>query len=274
MSGRLRQVIRRRVIPERKRTPITIKNPTEIGWMREAGRVVAQVHARIRAAVAPGVRVSELDEIARETIAAAGARSSFLGHHGFPGYICASVNEQIVHGIPNRRVLRDGDIVSVDVGAIVNGYHGDSAWTYAVGTVAPEVQQLLLDTEAALYRGIDAARVGNRLGAIGNAIERFAAPRGYGIVQGYGGHGIGRQMWEDPHVPNHGDPNHGVRLRVGMTLAIEPMLNLGTRETILLGDAWTVVTADGAWSAHFEHTVVITAEEPEILTPCPVAMVQ
>jgi methionyl aminopeptidase len=267
MSGRVRRVVRRRVIPERNRMPITIKNPTEVGWMREAGRVVALVHAKLQEAIVPGVRTRELDEVARDTIREAGAVASFFGHHGFPGHICASVNEEIVHGIPGKRVLRDGDIISVDVGAIIRGYHGDSAWTYAVGTVSPEVRQLLVDTEAALYEGIKEARAGKRLGAIGHAVENYAAPLGYGIVRGYGGHGIGRQMWEDPHIPNHGDPNRGVMLRPGMTLAIEPMLNLGTAETRVLDDEWTVVTADGGWSAHFEHTVAVTEGEPEILTP-------
>ena len=254
--------------------PITIKNTTEVGVMREAGRVVALVHARLQEAIVPGVRTGELDDIAREVIHANGALGSFFGHHGFPGHICASVNEQIVHGIPGKRVLRDGDIITVDVGAIVRGYHGDSAWTYPVGDVRPEVKQLLEDTEAALYEGIRAARAGNRLGAIGRAVESFARPKGYGIVEGYGGHGIGRDMWEDPHIPNHGDPNRGVMLRPGMTLAIEPMLNLGSKETQVLDDDWTVVTADGSWSAHFEHTVVVTADEPEILTPRLVPVVQ
>lgn len=253
---------------------ITIKNPVEIGWMREAGHVVSLVHVRIQEALTPGIRTSELDIIARDTIKEAGAIASFYGHQGFPGHICASVNDEIVHGIPGKRILRDGDTISVDVGAIVNGWHGDSAWTYPVGTVLPEVAELLRDTEAALYRGIEAARGGSQLGVIGHAIEEYAAPRGYGIVKGYGGHGIGREMWEDPHIPNHGDPESGIRLRPGMALAIEPMLNLGSEETRVLADAWTVVTADGSRSAHFEHTVVITDGEPEILTKRLVAVVQ
>lgn len=245
---------------------ITIKNNREINNMREAGHVVGIVHQRIEAAIAPGVTTQDLDDIARDTFTEMGAGSSFLGHHGFTGRICASVNEEIVHGIPGKRVLRDGDIISVDVGAIIGGYHGDSAWTYPVGSIPPAAAKLLRDTEDSLYVGIAQARAGNRLGAIGHAIEEFALARGYGLVREYGGHGIGRQMWEEPHVANHGDPNRGVLLRPGMTLAIEPMLNVGGDETRALEDGWTVVTADGSLSAHFEHTVVITTGEPEILT--------
>jgi methionyl aminopeptidase len=253
---------------------ITIKNESEIARMREAGHVVSVCHARVAPAIAPGVTPKDLDALVRDTIAEMGAKSNFFGHHGFPGYICASVNDQIVHGIPSKRRLRDGDVISVDIGAIVEGFHGDSAWTYSVGQVSDEVQRLLEDTEAALYEGIAAARGGNRLGAIGHAVESYAGPRGYGIVQGYGGHGIGREMWEEPHVPNLGDPHRGPRLRPGMTLAIEPMLNLGGAETRVLADNWTVVTADGSWSAHFEHTVVVTDEAPIILTERLSAVVQ
>ncbi|MDQ3043690.1 MAG: type I methionyl aminopeptidase [Chloroflexota bacterium] len=252
---------------------ITIKNSREIEAMREAGRVVAEVHNRLEPIIKPGVTTADLDAVARDAIVELGATSSFFGHQGFPGNICASVNDEIVHGIPGRAVMRDGDIISVDIGAIVRGYHGDSAWTYAVGTVEPAIHKLLVDTQAALYVGISAARAGNRLGAIGAAIEAFAAPLGYGIVRGYGGHGIGRQMWEEPHVPNHGDPRKGPILRPGMTLAIEPMLNLGAEATRVLSDNWTVVTADGSRSAHFEHTVVITEGEPLILTRSVEAMV-
>lgn len=245
---------------------ITIKNAREINNMREAGQVVAIVHQRIEAVIAPGMTTKDLDDIARETLSEKSAGSSFLGHHGFTGRICASVNEEIVHGIPGKRTLRDGDIISVDVGAIIGGYHGDSAWTYPVGTISPAAARLLRDTEDALYLGVAQARAGNRLGAIGHAVEQFALARGYGLVREYGGHGIGRQMWEEPHVANHGDPNKGVLLRPGMTLAIEPMLNVGGDETRQLNDGWTVVTADGSLSAHFEHTVVVTTGEPEILT--------
>jgi methionyl aminopeptidase len=245
---------------------VTIKNAREVERMRQAGEVVSLIHSRIEAAIAPGVTTRELDDIARETLEETGARSLFLGHMGFTGRICSSVNEEIVHGIPGKRSLHDGDIVSVDVGAIVGGYCGDSAWTYPVGLISDEAKELLRVTEASLYEGIAQARAGNRLGAIGHAIEQYARARGYGMVREYGGHGIGREMWEEPHVPNHGKPNEGIHLRPGMALAIEPMLNVGTDETRVLGDEWTVVTADGSLSAHFEHTVVITTGEPEILT--------
>lgn len=245
---------------------ITIKNDREIATMREAGHVVGVCHQRVQAAIAPGITTDDLNTIVRDTLAEMNATSNFLGHHGFPGVICASVNDEIVHGIPGNRVLNDGDIISVDIGAIVNGFHGDSAWTYPVGEISDEAKRLLQDTEDALYAGIAAARAGSRVGAIGAAVESYARPLGYGIVEGYGGHGIGRQMWEEPHIPNLGSAEHGPRMREGMTLAIEPMLNLGDKATRVLEDNWTVVTADGSWSAHFEHTVVITDGEPEILT--------
>jgi len=246
---------------------IGIKNAKEISKMRAAGHVVALVHVAVARAIAPGVTTQNLDDIARDVIDREGAISNFHGHHGFTGRICASVNDEIVHGIPGARVLKEGDIISVDVGAIIEGYHGDSAWTYPVGAISEEAARLLRDTEASLYEGIAAARPNNRLNAIGHAVETYALERGYGLVREYGGHGIGRNMWEEPHVPNHGDPNHGVRMRPGMTFAIEPMLNVGNDETRQLEDGWTVVTTDGSLSAHFEHTVVITDGAAEILTP-------
>ena len=262
------------------RMAINIKNAAEIQRMREAGRVVALIHARIQEAVQPGVTTAELDAIARDILAEMGARSSFLGYPGppgvpnFPGHICASVNDEIVHGIPGPRVLNDGDIISVDVGAILGGYHGDSAWTYPVGRVSEEATRLLEVTEGALYAAIEAAQAGRRLGAVGRAVELYGLERGYGIVREYGGHGIGRQMHEDPHVPNHGDPTRGTLLRPGLTLAIEPMLTAGTEETRVLDDGWTVVTADGSLAAHFEHTVVVTRDGGHILTERLVPMLQ
>lgn len=245
---------------------MTVKSPAEIAKMRDAGRVVAFIHTRIEAEITAGVTTMDLDEIARDALREQGAVSSFLGYHGFPGHICTSINEEIVHGIPGNRVLLEGDIISVDVGAIVAGFHGDSAWTYAVGEISDQARQLLRDTEHALELAVAAAASGSRLGAIGSAVERFASPAGYGVLREFGGHGIGRSMHEAPHVPNHGDPASGVALRTGLTLAIEPMLTLGTEETVELGDGWTVVTADGSLAAHFEHTVAISPEGGEILT--------
>lgn len=245
---------------------ITIKNEREIGLMREASQVVALIHERVERAISPGVTTQDLDDIARDVFDETGAKSLFLGHLGFPGRICASVNEEIVHGIPGKRVLRDGDIISVDVGARVGGYCGDSAWTYGVGMIDDTARHLLEATERSLYLGIEQALAGARLHAIGHAIEEYATGEGLGLVREYGGHGIGREMWEDPHVPNHGSPDSGPRLRAGMTLAIEPMLNVGGDETVQLADGWTVITADRTLSAHFEHTIVIRDEGPEILT--------
>jgi methionyl aminopeptidase len=245
---------------------ITIKNDDEIRRMDEAGQVVAIIHARIERAIESGVMTAELDAIARDTLAESGAVSSFLGYHGFPAHICASVNEEIVHGIPGNRRLRDGDIVSIDVGAILAGYHGDSAWTYGVGQISEEARALLRDTEEALNLAIEAATAGNRLGAIGHAVESHARRLGRGVVRNYGGHGIGRQMHEDPHVPNIGRADRGVVLRPGLTLAIEPMLTVGGEETTTLGDGWTVVTADGSLAAHFEHTVAVGPNGGRVLT--------
>lgn len=246
---------------------ITIKNENELSRMEESGRLVALIHNRIEQAIAPGVSTAELDEIARETLDEAGAVSSFLGYHGFPAHICASVNDEIVHGIPGKRRLRDGDIIAVDVGAILAGFHGDSAWTYPVGQISDDAAALLRDTEDALERAIAAAVTGQRLGAIGHAVQSLAQERGRGIVRDYGGHGIGREMHEDPHVPNTGTPDRGVPLRTGLTLAIEPMLTTGGDETRTLKDGWTVVTRDGSLAAHFEHTVAVTPEGGRILTP-------
>jgi len=227
---------------------------------------VAVCHQRVEAAIAPGVTTQDLDDIVRDTLAEFGATSNFLDHHGFTGRICASINDEIVHGIPGARTLQDGDIISVDIGAIVDGFHGDSAWTYPVGTISLDAQRLLIDTEASLLEGLAKATAGNRLGDIGHAVEVYASERGYGIVEEYGGHGIGREMWEEPHIPNWGEPGTGLRLKKGMTLAIEPMLTLGREETRVLDDEWTVVTADGSLAAHFEHTIVITDGPSLVLT--------
>ena len=245
---------------------ITIKNEHEIELMRQAGHIVALAHARVQPAIVPGVTTRELDEIVREVIEENGATATFFGHLGFTGRICASVNEEIVHGIPGKRTLRDGDIISVDIGATFGGFIGDSAWTYPVGTIDDENKKLLEVTEASLYLGIEQAIAGNRLGDIGYAIEQFVTGHGYGMVREYGGHGVGRQMWEEPHVANHGQKGSGVLLREGMTIAIEPMVNMGGDETQQLEDGWTVITRDHRRSAHFEHTILIRNGPAEILT--------
>ena len=244
----------------------TIKSAAELDCMRRAGKVVREVKKKIREEIRPGVTTAELDRLAEREIRALGAVPSFKGLYGFPATICASLNHEVVHGIPSDRVIRDGDLVSIDVGAVVDGFHGDSAFTVAAGSVGKRKQALIDDTEESLRRGIAQAKPGARVGDISSAVQRYAEARGYGVVRQYVGHGIGRELHEDPAVPNHGPPGKGVLLRKGMTIAIEPMLNLGTSETEVLDDNWTVVTADGALSAHFEHTVAITDRGPEVLT--------
>jgi len=252
----------------RRGMSIEIKTPEQIAVMREAGLVVARTLRILAGAVRPGVTTAELDEIAEAEIRGAGATPSFKGYHGYPATICTSVNEEIVHGIPSRRrSLRDGDIVSIDCGAIVGGWHGDAALTVGVGTISAEHARLLEVCETALWRGLARAQAGGRLGDISHAVETSVGrPGRYGIVEEYTGHGIGSAMHMDPPVPNYGRPGHGPRLRPGIALAVEPMVMLGGPETVLLDDEWTVVTADGSWAAHFEHTVAITADGPWVLT--------
>jgi methionyl aminopeptidase len=247
---------------------IQIKTPEQIAVMRAAGLVVARTLRVLAAAVRPGLTTSELDELAEAEIRAAGATPSFKGYHGYPAAICTSVNDQIVHGIPSRRQsLRDGDIISIDCGAIVDGWHGDAALTVGVGAISAEHAALLVACETALWRGLAQAEPGRRLGDISHAVEASVTESGrYGIVEEYTGHGIGSAMHMDPPVPNYGRPGRGPRLRPGMALAIEPMVTLGRPETVLLDDEWTVVTADGSSAAHFEHTVAITADGPWVLT--------
>ena len=245
---------------------ITLKTPQEIEKMRKAGRVVATTLEALKAVAQVGMTTGDLDELARQKIAEAGAIPSFKGYHGFPGHICASVNEEVVHGIPGNRVLKEGDILSVDLGAIVEGYHGDSAITFPIGSISSEIQLLLQVTEESLYKGIQAAIVGHRLGDVSNAIQTHVDSYQFGIVREFVGHGIGSQMHEDPKIPNYGPPHQGPLLKAGMTLAIEPMVNLGTPDVRILDDQWTVVTRDGKPSAHFEHTILITENGPEILT--------
>ena len=234
--------------------------------MREAGRVIAATIDLLVRSVVPGVKTKELDAIASREIRRLGAKPSFKGYRGFPASICVSVNQEIVHGIPGDRVLQDGSIVSMDVGAIVGGYHADSAVTAAVGGVAPEAERLIEVTRLSMELGIKQAKAGNRVGDISAAVERFAEAQGYGVVREYVGHGIGRALHEEPSVPNFGEPGKGPLLRPGMVIAIEPMLNMGGWQTRALEDGWTVVTADGTLSAHFEHTVAITEDGPQVLT--------
>ncbi len=245
---------------------MTMKSDADFEKMKIAGSVVAAAHAAVREAAVPGVTMLDLDAIAHEVIRNADCRPSFLGYHGFPASICASPNEVIVHGIPDGYKLREGDIISIDVGAIYDGWHGDAAFTMAIGEVSPDAQKLIEVTEQGLWAGIAAARPGNRLGDVGAAISAVAAPHGYGVVREYIGHGIGRQMHEAPDVPNYGKAGRGLKLKAGMAIAIEPMFNLGTAETNVLEDGWTVVTQDGKLSCHWEHTVLITKEGPVVST--------
>ena len=245
---------------------IILKSEREINYLRDAGRIVAETHQEVKKAIKPGVTTLELDKIAEEYIKSRGAIPAFKGYHGFTGNICASINEEVVHGIPGLKKLKNGDNISIDIGAVINGYNGDAAITVPVGEVDAEVQKLLDVTEESLYKGIEQAIVGNRLSDISHAVQLHVEQHGFGVVRDYVGHGIGRSMHEDPQVPNFGSPGRGPRLKAGMTLAIEPMVNLGTYEVKTLDDGWTVVTLDGKRSAHFEHSIAITDGKPEILT--------
>ncbi len=254
-----------------RRSSITIKSDRELGYMREAGRVVARVKEKIAEAIGPGVTTLELDRVAEREIRSNGAVPSFKGytaggHIPFPASICASVNDEIVHGIPSGRVLEEGDVLSIDVGAIVHGFHGDSAFTVGVGEIDEGAERLIEATRESLRLGIEQARVGARIGDISSAVQEHAESRGYGVVRQYVGHGIGRSMHEAPEVPNYGEPGRGPLLREGMALAIEPMLNVGGWEAVQGDDGWTVVTADGSLSAHFEDTIAISEDGPEVLT--------
>ena len=246
------------------------KSRDEIAKMAAAGAVVARAHEAVRDALKPGMSTLDLDEIAEKVIRGEGATPSFKGYRGFPATLCTSRDHEIVHGIPSADVVLDeGTVISIDCGAIVDGYHGDSAVTLIVGgaeTVAPEVRELVTRTEVALWEGLKAARAGNRLGDIGASVQAVADRHGYGVVREYVGHGIGRALHEDPSVPNYGSAGRGIKLTKGWVIAIEPMFNLGTEETRTLDDGWTVVTADGRVSAHWEHTVAVTEDGPWVLT--------
>ncbi|KUK54459.1 MAG: Methionine aminopeptidase [Desulfotomaculum sp. 46_296] len=234
--------------------------------MRDAGRIVAGTFAELLKLIKPGVTTAELAYAAEEFIISHGAKPAFKGLYGFPDCICVSINEEVVHGIPGLRKLKDGDIISIDIGTEINGYYGDGAQSFPVGNVTDKALRLLRITEESLYEGIKKAREGNRLSDISYAIQTHVEKNGYSVVKDYVGHGIGKNMHEEPQVPNYGQPNRGPRLKPGMTLAIEPMVNIGTHEVYTLTDNWTVITKDAELSAHFEHTVAITEGEPEILT--------
>ncbi|CAI8822431.1 Methionine aminopeptidase [Brevibacillus sp. IT-7CA2] len=245
---------------------IILKSKAELEVMREAGRIVALTHQELAKAIKPGVTTKQLDEIAETFIRSMGAIPSFKGYGGFPGSICASVNEELVHGIPGKRALQEGDIISIDIGAQFQGYHGDSAWTYPVGKISAENQNLLRVTEESLYKGLEKAVPGGRLSDISHGIQVHAEAAGFTLVREYVGHGIGQNLHEDPQVPNYGPPDRGPRLKPGMVLAIEPMVNAGERYVRTLEDNWTVVTVDRKTCAHFEHTIAITEDGYEIFT--------
>jgi methionyl aminopeptidase len=246
---------------------ITLKSERELALMREAGHIVALAHKAVRDAIRPGISTAELDKIAYDVITSNGATPSFLNYNGFRATICASVNEVVIHGIPSKNtILKDGDIISVDIGACYKGYHGDCAKTFFVGSVSEEKRQLVEVTTQSLYEGLKFARPGNRLSDISHAIEEYARSFGYSIVLEYTGHGVGHALHEDPAVPNYGAPGKGPILKKGMTLAIEPMVNVGTHRVRVLKDNWTVVTQDKKPSAHYEHSIVITDDGYEILT--------
>ncbi|MBP1996406.1 type I methionyl aminopeptidase [Paenibacillus eucommiae] len=245
---------------------IICKSEIELDLMREAGRIVAETHRLLAGAIRPNVTTKDLDQIAEDYIRSQGATPSFKGYNGFPGSICASVNEQLVHGIPGPRRLAEGDIISIDIGAQYKGYHGDSAWTYPVGAVSETAKKLLEVTEKSLEQGIAVAKPDVRLFSLSHAIQNCIEDAGFSVVREYVGHGIGSKLHEEPQIPNYGLPDKGPRLRQGMVLAIEPMVIVGDRFVKTLDDDWTVVTVDGSLCAHFEHTVAITADGFEILT--------
>lgn len=245
---------------------ITIKSEREIKLMEKAGSIVGETHNYLKQFIKPGVTTAELDKLAYDFIISKDAIPSFKDYQGFPATICASINDEVVHGIPSKRKLKNGDIISIDIGACYKGYHGDSAWTYPVGTISDDKKYLLEHTEASLFEGLSVIKEGVHLSDIGNAIENYAKKYKLGIVKELVGHGIGEVVHEDPDVPNYGQPGKGPILKAGMTIAVEPMLNLGTPDIYILDDDWTIITADGKPSAHFEHTIVVEKQGYTILT--------
>ena len=246
---------------------IVLKTSRELSKMREAGRISSRALRLAGEAVEPGVTTAEIDRLVRQYIEKQGATPSFLGYGGFPASACISVNNQVIHGIPSKKhVLKEGDIVSIDIGAYYNGYHGDNAWTFPCGEISKEAQALLDATRESLFEGIKMAKAGNRIGDIASAVQQYVEARNYSVVRDFVGHGVGAKVHEEPSVPNFGTPGRGVRLLPGMTIAIEPMINAGTHEVRVLEDQWTTVTADGKISAHFEHSIAITPDGPQILT--------
>ncbi|QWB99864.1 type I methionyl aminopeptidase [Mycoplasmatota bacterium] len=246
---------------------IKLKSNREIELMREAGLIVALAHQAAKNYIKPGISTKDLDDLIERVIRENDAIPSFKNYNGFPASACISINEEVVHGIPSKkRIIKEGDIVSVDIGAIYKGYHGDSAWTYACGEISDQAKQLLSGTEESLFKGLEFAKAGNRLSDISHAIQKHAEKLGYSVVREFVGHGVGRELHEDPQIPNFGLPGRGPKLKAGMTLAIEPMINLGNKDVRVLTDGWTAVTRDKSISAHFEHSILITKTGYEILT--------
>ena len=245
---------------------IYVKSSAEIAKMKVSGRIVYDTLCEVEKHIQAGITTKELDQIARNYILSQGAKPSFLNYNGYPASICASVNEVVIHGIPSSRKLKDGDIISIDVGAVKDGYHGDAARTFTVGNVDPEAKRLIDVTKQSFFEGLKFARHGERLGSVQAAIQKHVEENGFGIVRNYCGHGIGKAMHESPEIPNHGTAGRGIRLVKGMTIAVEPMVTYGSYATTVLSDGWTVVTMDGSLSAHYENTILITDGEPELLT--------
>lgn len=245
---------------------ISIKSDYEISLMKQAGKIVFRTHKYLQDYIKPGISTKELDKLAEDFIRKNGATPSFKNYQGFPASICASINEEVVHGIPSNRKLKDGDIISIDIGACYKGYHGDSAWSYPVGHIDKDKEYILKHTEIALFKGLEQVKPGNRIGDISNAIETYAREHNLGVVKELVGHGVGSKLHEKPDIPNYGLPHTGPLLKEGMTIAIEPMLNLGTADVFILDNDWTIITGDNKPSAHFEHSVVVTKDGYEILT--------